>query len=104
VIAGYLTQLATRAPGNFTAATLFLMGKMAERHVREAARMSGKIEKPWRKVRGRRWKAVRSRMQDLRAEVTESNGSDSRAEQRSAGNGTLGGANGGSASRPASGH
>jgi len=105
VIAGYLTQLATRAPGNFTAATLFMMGKMAERHAREAARMSGKIEKPWRKVRGRRWKALRARMRDLRAGVTvEGNGKDRRVEQRSAGNGRLGGAYGGSASPDASGH
>jgi hypothetical protein len=74
VVAGYLTQLATHPPANFTAATLFLMGRMAERHAGQAARMGRKVEKPWRKVRGRRWKALRSRMRELRDDTRESNG------------------------------
>jgi triphosphatase len=104
VIAEYLTRLASRPPENFSAATLFMMGRMAERHAREAARLSGKIEKPWRKVRGRRWKALRSRMQHLRREVTETNSKDSRPVPTRAGNGRLGGIYGSSAPAGASRH
>jgi triphosphatase len=66
VVSLYLTQLATHPPANFTAATLFMMGRMAELHARTAARMGRKVEKPWRNARGRRWKALRSRMRKLR--------------------------------------
>ena len=66
VISRYLTQLAGHPPASFTAATIFLMGRMAEVHAREAARMGGKVKAPWRKVRRGRWKAVRSRMAKLR--------------------------------------
>ena len=65
VTARYLAHLATEPPANFTAATLFMMGRMAERHAREACRIGGKVQKPWRRVRGRRWKALRARMQRL---------------------------------------
>lgn len=66
VIAGYLKELASRPPAGFTAATLFLIGRMAELNAREAVRMSRKVGKPIGRVRGRRWKALRSRMEDLR--------------------------------------
>jgi triphosphatase len=62
-VAGYLTRLADRPPAAFTPRTLFMMGRMAELHAREAARVGGRIGKPWRKVRGRRWKTLRSRME-----------------------------------------
>ena len=65
-IARHLTQLASEAPPGFTAATLFLMGRMAEAHGRRAARMGARSRRPWRKLRGRRWKALRARMQELR--------------------------------------
>jgi len=65
-IARYLTQLATEAPPSFTAATLFLMGRMAEVHARQAARTGARIRGPWRKLRRRRWKALRLRMEELR--------------------------------------
>lgn len=65
-LAEYLTQLATRPPAGFTPQTLFVMGRMAELNAREAARLSGRIKKPWRKVRDKRWKALRSRMGELR--------------------------------------
>ncbi|HEX3845431.1 MAG TPA: CHAD domain-containing protein [Steroidobacteraceae bacterium] len=94
VIAEYLTKLATRPPENFTAATLFMMGRMAEMHLREAARLSGKVKKPWRKARSGRWKALRSRMQELRHDARKSNGKDSRLDHRAAGNGKLVGAYG----------
>ena len=74
VVAGYLTQLALHPPENFTAATLFMMGRMAEMHAREAARLSGKIKRPWRRVCGWRWKALRSRMKELRDDMPDRTG------------------------------
>jgi triphosphatase len=64
-IAEYLTQLARHPPPDFGPQTLFAMGRMAERSARQAARLGGRIAKPWRKVSGRRWKALRSRMEAL---------------------------------------
>jgi triphosphatase len=84
VIAGYLTQLAGRAPENFTAATLFLIGRMAELNAREAARMSRKVAKPIRKVRGSRWKALRARMD---AQRHRKDNRDRPADRRPGGNG-----------------
>jgi triphosphatase len=64
-IAEYLTQLARHPPPGFGPQTLFTMGRMAELSARRAARLGGRIGKPWRKVSGRRWKALRSRMEAL---------------------------------------
>ena len=47
------------------------MGRMAERHAAQAAGMGRKVGKPWRKVRGRRWKALRARMRALRDDARE---------------------------------
>ena len=76
VISRYLTQLASHPPATFTAVTLFMMGRMAEVYAREAARMGGKVKKPWRNVRRRRWKALRARMSELRDDVPVSNSTD----------------------------
>jgi CHAD domain-containing protein len=65
VIALYLTQLAGQPPATFTAATLFTMGRMAELHARQAACLGAKAARPWRRMRGKRWKALRSRMREL---------------------------------------
>lgn len=78
VLARYLTELAAHPPAEFSPRTLFLMGRMSELRARKAARMGGKIEKSWRRVRGKRWKALRARMKGLRDEVPEtSRGNDS---------------------------
>jgi CHAD domain-containing protein len=69
-LAGYLAQLASHPPADFTAATLFMMGRMAERHAAQAALLGRKIEKPWRKVRRDLWKALRTRMRALRSDGT----------------------------------
>jgi CHAD domain-containing protein len=69
VIAHYLTQLAGHPPADFAAATLFLMGRMAEQRAREAVRMGRKVAGPWRRVRGKRWKGLRSRMEKRRDDV-----------------------------------
>ncbi len=39
--------------------TLFLMGRLTERHERTSGRMRRGFPKAWRRVRGRRWKALR---------------------------------------------
>lgn len=74
VVAQYLTRLAQHPPAGFGGGTLFLMGRMAEHQAREAARMSGKIAKPWRRVRGRHWKALRSRVKELRGSASKAGG------------------------------
>ncbi|MGH8181550.1 MAG: CHAD domain-containing protein [Steroidobacteraceae bacterium] len=65
VTARYLTQLAAEPPAILTAPTLFMMGRMAERHAREAARIGGKVAKSWRRLHGQRWKALHARMRKL---------------------------------------
>ncbi|MDE2448578.1 MAG: CHAD domain-containing protein [Gammaproteobacteria bacterium] len=95
VISRYLTQLATRAPVDFTAATLFMLGRLAERYTREAVRLGRKIEKPWRRVRGSRWQAMRSRMKELRGDTPGNDIDDARAGHGSSGNRKFAGANGG---------
>jgi triphosphatase len=68
-IAEYLTRLARQPPPGFGPQTLFTMGRMAELSARRAARLGGRIGKPWRKVSGRRWKALRSRIEALREDA-----------------------------------
>jgi hypothetical protein len=76
VISHYLTQLAGHAPPNFTAATLFMMGRMAEKHARAAIGMGKKVAGPWRRVRGKRWKALRARMEKRRKDAPASPSAD----------------------------
>ena len=53
-------------PGSHLPAdTLFLMGRLAEHHVKETARARKDLARAWRKVRGRRWKALRAKMQEV---------------------------------------
>lgn len=73
VLSGYLGQLAADPPPGFTPRTLFLIGRLAELQARDAARIGGRIEKSWRKVRGRRWKALRSCMKKRREHTLENN-------------------------------
>ncbi len=90
VIAHYLTQLAGHPPANFTAATLFMMGRMAEQRAREALRMGRKVAGPWRRVRGKRWKRLRSRMEKRRDDVPASSSRDDVVSYGARGNGKLG--------------
>jgi hypothetical protein len=41
------------------------MGKLAEHHARLTASTRARVTKSWRKVRGRRWKALRARLGDF---------------------------------------
>ena len=47
--------------------TLFLMGRIAEHHLGVTAQAHKTLRRSWRKVRGKRWKALRSRMADAHA-------------------------------------
>ncbi|HEY1891973.1 MAG TPA: CHAD domain-containing protein [Steroidobacteraceae bacterium] len=91
VIALYLTQLASQPPATFTAATLFAMGRMAELHAREAARMGAKAARPWRRMRGKRWKALRSRMEELSDGATARRSKEGVVSYGSRANGKLAG-------------
>lgn len=48
-------------------ATLFLMGRIAEHHLTETQQARKTLERAWRKVGGRRWKSLRTRMGELSA-------------------------------------
>jgi CHAD domain-containing protein len=48
-------------------ATLFLMGRIAESHARNAAQARQTLARRWRKVAGGRWKALRARIAELNA-------------------------------------
>jgi triphosphatase len=82
VVAQYLTQLAKQPPAGFSGETLFLIGRMAEHHARDAAGIGRKVAKPWRRVRGKHWRALRARSKELRdgtpkkqGNVSDANGS-----------------------------
>jgi CHAD domain-containing protein len=94
VIALYLTQLANQSPADFTAATLFTMGRMAEMHARQAVRMGAKAARPWRRVRGKRWKSLRSRMHELSDAATASKSKENVVSHGTRGNGKLAGSSG----------
>jgi CHAD domain-containing protein len=85
VIAGYLMQLAAHPPAELGSPTLFLMGRLTEIHARKAARIGRKIEKSWRKVPGKRWRALRRRMKDLREDLPEAGRPDDGIDQSAEG-------------------
>ena len=58
----HLTQLAADPTSGLPAATLFHMGRLAEHHTRITSEARSTVTKSWRKVRGKRWKALRARL------------------------------------------
>lgn len=54
-----LRELAAAPPVPLPADTLFLMGRLTERHERTCGRMRRRFPKAWRRARGKRWKALR---------------------------------------------
>jgi hypothetical protein len=46
------------------------MGRLAEHHAQITAQARQTLARAWRKVRGRRWKALRTRLSELRASAT----------------------------------
>jgi triphosphatase len=61
-----LLALAAEPPKSFSSQTVFLMGRLAERRCSAASDPRKQIEKAWSKARGRRWKALRAKLEDLR--------------------------------------
>jgi CHAD domain-containing protein len=68
-----LAALAADAASGLPPATLFLMGRLAEHHVRRTAEAHGTLTRSWRKVRGRRWRALRARLAELTASAEAAN-------------------------------
>lgn len=60
-----LAALAEDSANGLPAATLFLMGRLAERQSEVISQASRTLSRSWRRVRGKRWKAMRSRLGEL---------------------------------------
>jgi triphosphatase len=60
-----LAALAANPASGLPPATLFLMGRLAEHHGRATAETRATLNRSWRKVRGKRWKALRARLGEL---------------------------------------
>lgn len=58
----HLAALAADPSCALPPATLFHMGRLAEHHTRVTSGAHAAVTKSWRKVRGRRWKALRARL------------------------------------------
>ena len=64
-----LTALAADGAASLPPATLFFMGRLAEHHARVTIRARRTLDRAWRRVRGKRWKALRTRLTQLSAEA-----------------------------------
>jgi len=60
-----LAALAAEPTGGLPPATLFLMGRLAEQNAQVTAHARDTLVRSWRKVRGKRWRALRSRLGEL---------------------------------------
>ncbi len=60
-----LATLAEDSASGLPPATLFLMGRIAERQSEVISQASRTLSRSWRRVRGKRWKAMRSRLGEL---------------------------------------
>ncbi len=60
-----LAAIATDPSTALPAGTLFLMGRLAEHYARVTGETRRTLTRSWRKVRGKRWKALRSRLAEL---------------------------------------
>jgi CHAD domain-containing protein len=69
-----LAALAADPDSGLPPATLFLMGRLAEHHARLTAQAHRTLTRCWRKVRGKRWKALRARLAGLAESVAAANG------------------------------
>ena len=58
----HLNALAADPACALPPATLFHMGRLAEHHARVTSEARSTVTKSWRRVRGRRWKALRARL------------------------------------------
>jgi hypothetical protein len=53
--------------------TLFLMGRLAEHYAQVTGETRGTLTRSWRRVRGKRWKALRARLGQLRESAEAAN-------------------------------
>jgi len=60
-----LAALAADPANGLPAVTLFLMGRLAEHHAGTTAQAGKTLTRSWRKVRGKRWRALRTRLEEL---------------------------------------
>ena len=65
-----LAALAADSESSLPPVTLFLMGRFAEHHARCTAEAHRTLTRSWRKVRGKRWRALRTRLAELTAGAT----------------------------------
>ena len=70
----HLATLAADPASGLPPATLFLMGRLAEHQARVTAQARETLTRSWRKVRGKRWRALRARLGELRANAEATNG------------------------------
>ena len=61
--------------------TLFLMGRLAEHHFGETRQARRTLTRSWRRVSGKRWKALRARMQELSDMVSAAQAATDAASQ-----------------------
>jgi CHAD domain-containing protein len=69
-----LAELAADPASGLPPATLFLMGRLAEHYKQATAEARQTLARSWRKVRGKRWKALRARLAELRDSAAAANG------------------------------
>jgi triphosphatase len=60
-----LALLAADPHSGLPPATLFLMGRLAEQHAQLTSQARATLSRSWRKVRGKRWRALRARLGQL---------------------------------------
>ena len=68
-----LAALAADPANGLPPATLFLMGRLAEHHAGATAEARKTLTRSWRKVRGKRWRALRTRLGELSDSAREAN-------------------------------
>jgi CHAD domain-containing protein len=69
-----LAVLAADPASGLPPATLFFMGRLAEHNLRVTNQARDSLTRSWRKVRGKRWKALRARLGELRDTAAAANG------------------------------
>jgi len=69
-----LAAIAADQASGLPPATLFLMGRLAEHNLRVTQQARETLTRSWRKVRGKRWRALRARLAELRDNAAAANG------------------------------
>jgi hypothetical protein len=68
-----LAALAADSANGLPPATLFLMGRLAEHHASTTAEARKTLTRAWRRVRGKRWRALRTKLGELSDTAREAN-------------------------------